>query len=242
MLTSLPNKESIHSTCLSERLLALASLVPKDCVVCDVGSDHGALPLYLLKTGRCKKAIVTDLNPLPLERAKRALASEILSSQAEFLLTDGIADVVSSAPDIFVIAGMGGETIAGILDRAISDIPKGTRFALQPMSKDVYLRRYLYEHGFFVDFETVVLENNKIFLVFSATYDGTTRTKDDFFYKFGEYLPKNSTETANRYWKMRLEKVRNVCSGKRVAGFDVSEEEREERFLLTLLEEKDENL
>jgi tRNA (adenine22-N1)-methyltransferase len=46
------------------------------------------------------------------------------------------------------IAGMGGETIFGILNRANGQIPVGTKFVLQPMTRDSVLRRFLYEAGY----------------------------------------------------------------------------------------------
>ena len=37
---------------LSERLLAVASLVPEQSVLADVGTDHGYVPVWLCKTGK----------------------------------------------------------------------------------------------------------------------------------------------------------------------------------------------
>ena len=151
MLTLPQSKEGARFTpALSDRLCAIARGLPDGGVVCDVGSDHGALPLYLLQTNQCETAIVTDLNPAPLQRARGNLEEAGLSHRAEFILTDGIADVLVHKPDAFVIAGMGGDTIAGILHRALSQIPNGCFFALQPMTKEERLRAFLYESGFLV--------------------------------------------------------------------------------------------
>ncbi len=232
----------VHSACLSERLLAIAERVPKDCVVCDVGSDHGALPLYLLKSGHCPRVVVTDLNCFPLERAKKALVREQVDHLADFLLTDGIDNTTCYNPDVYVIAGMGGETISGILERGISSISAGITFILQPMSREAYLRKFLYENGFRVYEETVVFENDKFFPVFCATYDKIIRKQDDFFYKFGEYLPKNTNSVIKRYWKALLNKVRTKKEGRINAKLDVLQEEKEEQFLLSLMEDNCENL
>ncbi len=242
MHTLHPSKDPVRSACLSERLSAIADRVPKDCVVCDIGSDHGALPLYLLKSGHCRRAIVTDLNRLPLDRAKKALEEEGVAHLADFYLTDGIENIVPLCPDVYVVAGMGGETIAGILARGISKLSAGSFFILQPMSRDVFLRKFLYENGFFVTDELVVCENGKAFPIFSARFDGTVRKKDAFFYTFGEFLPKDKSPDTLFYLKNRLQKLRVKKAGKLAASMDVSDEEREEAQLLSLLEETNENI
>lgn len=238
----LPNKDAVRSTFLSERLSAIAERVPKDSVVCDVGSDHGALPLYLLKSGCCRRAIVTDLNRLPLERAKNALSKEGLDHLADFCLTNGIEEVLSLLPDLFVIAGMGGETIIGILQRALSQLKIGSRFILQPMTKASVLRRFLYESGFFITDETVVSENGKQFLIVEVLFDGIHRKMDEFFYRFGSFLPLKKSEAVREYWAMRLSRLRAKIEGKRRADLDVSHEIKEETYLRSLLEDSNENI
>ena len=156
--------------------------MPRGGVVCDVGSDHGALPLFLLQNDLCKRAVVTDLNAMPLKRAELNLKENGVSHRADFVLTDGISEVLSYHADAYVIAGMGGETIVGILSRALERIPMKTVFVLQPMTKAVFLRRFLYENGFRMDAENAVSENGKTFLVFRATYDGVRRSESDLFY------------------------------------------------------------
>lgn len=242
MHTLHPSKDPVRSACLSERLSAIADRVPKDCVVCDIGSDHGALPLFLLKTGRCRRAIVTDLNRLPLDRAKKALAEAGVKHLADFFLTDGIETVAPLSPDVYVIAGMGGETIAGILSRGIPKLTLGSFFILQPMSRDAFLRKFLYENGFFMSDEQIVCENGKAFPIFCARYDQTVRKKDELFYNFGEFLPKDKKPDTLFYWKNRLQKLRVKKAGKLAAFIDVTKEEREEEYLLSLLEETDENI
>ncbi|MBR4288021.1 MAG: SAM-dependent methyltransferase [Clostridia bacterium] len=237
-----PSKEPIRSAYLSERLSAIADRVPKDCVVCDIGSDHGILPLYLLKTGHCRRAIVTDLNRLPLDRAKKSLEDEGVDHLADFYLTDGIEEVARLRPDAYVIAGMGGETIAGILSRGISQLPVGSYFILQPMSREVFLRKFLYENGFHIKEEVIVCENEKSFPVFCVLYDNLVRKKDEFVYKFGEFLPKDKSDDALFYWRLKLKKLRIKKAGKLAASMDVSDEEREEAYLLSLLEETNENI
>jgi len=226
---------------LSERLSAIAESLPEKCFVCDVGSDHGTLPLYLLSSGRCDKVIVTDLNEKPLERARRNLQDAGLDKMASFILTDGIEAVLPMNPDAFVIAGMGGETIVGILDRGLKYIQSGTVFILQPMTKLETLRRYLYEFGFAVIGEKLVSENNKFFVVISAVYDGISRKEKINFCSFGEFLPNDFGETSKAYFSALLSSVENVIKGKQRAGVACEEDVCKRDVLLKILEDCHDN-
>ena len=50
---------------LSKRLKRIAEHVDKCESVADIGTDHGYIPIYLVKEGRCKKAIASDINKGP---------------------------------------------------------------------------------------------------------------------------------------------------------------------------------
>lgn len=242
MLTWQTNKSGDkHRPDLSARLSVIAESLPRGGVVCDVGSDHGALALYLLEKQYCSKAIVTDLNSRPLARAKENLTAAGVAHRALFLLTDGICDVLSYQPDAFVIAGMGGETISGILDRAKGKILPKTVFILQPMTRIVHLRRYLYESGFCVTGEEAVLENGKVFLIFKAVFDGTSRFREDDFYMLGEHLSQNRCEANRVYYETCLLKLDSKIAGKQRAGLNVDIEQKQRSKYLALLEAWNEN-
>ena len=241
MLISPQSKATANQPTLSLRLSAIAESLSEGGVVCDVGSDHGALPLFLLCSGKCSSAIVTDLNEKPLERAKANLCEAGVAGKATFVLTDGIEAVLPMKPDSFVIAGMGGETIVGILDRGLNQIPVGTQFFLQPMTKVSSLRRYLYENGFCVLNEKLIFENDKFFIVIQAVYDGVLRSNLSAFYEFGEYLPKLNNIDSKKYFSSLLFSLESVIEGKKKANINFDEEIKRRKYLLHLLEEMNEN-
>jgi len=206
-------------------------------VICDVGSDHGALPVFLLKQGLCRRALISDIHPLPLSRAKLAVKEAGVESQAEFFLTDGIDTIVPHKPDAYVIAGMGGETIAGILSRALAKLSSGVLFVLQPMSRARILRQFLYENGFFVEREEIVLENGKTFPIFCVRYDAVQRKHEEEFYFLGEFLPHLRSDAAKAYFQKLLFKTQSKIAGKMKAGLSCEKESREEAVLISVLEE-----
>ena len=242
MLTLHPSKEKHPSdTILSDRLCAIAHGLPEGGVICDVGSDHGTLPLYMLQKGLCRRAIVTDLNAAPLNRAKEALCHGGVGDRAEFFLTDGIAEIVPYSPDAYVIAGMGGDTVANILQRGLSGLKKGAFFALQPMTKEDRLRSFLYENGFLVQEERAVAENGKIFLILFARYDGVRRPISDFIRLVGEFLPQKKDEASRQYISKVKRKLLMRINGLISASDDNSDEVTNLRALVSSLEENHED-
>ena len=51
---------------LSPRLLCCASMITGD-FVCDIGTDHAFLPVYLVMSGKCTEAIATDIREDPTD-------------------------------------------------------------------------------------------------------------------------------------------------------------------------------
>lgn len=49
---------------------AVASMVTAGYTLCDVGTDHGYVPIALVQGNIIPKAIAVDINKGPLERAK----------------------------------------------------------------------------------------------------------------------------------------------------------------------------
>ena len=235
MHTLLPNKGKSKAVVLSDRLSAIAESLPEGAVVCDVGSDHGDLPLYLLQTKKSPRVIVTDLNPLPLSRAKKNINDSGLSDFATFVLTDGIEEVLTRKPDVFVIAGMGGETISGILERALSCILPGTRFVVQPMTKASVLREFLYENGFLIEREEIIYENEKFFPILWLLFDGIKRPEKKRFSFLGEHLILDRSATTKRYFQRLLEQTDAKIDGRKKAGADISKELNEKNQLESVL-------
>lgn len=160
-----------------KRLLLCAELVTGD-FVCDIGTDHGYLPTYLVITGKCRRAVAADINEMPLEAAKSIFARENISDKADFFLSDGLKNVPLEGVTDIVIAGMGGELISHILSADERVKSFGGAFILQPMTRAADLRKYLAENGFETDTEKGVREGRFIYSVIRCRYTGNCRRLD----------------------------------------------------------------
>ncbi|MCI8697971.1 MAG: SAM-dependent methyltransferase [Oscillospiraceae bacterium] len=197
---------------LSPRLQAIARQVPQGARLADVGTDHGYLPVWLLLNGRIGYAIAADLRKGPLDRAKGTAQRFGQTDGISFRLCDGLTGIHEEEVDAVAIAGMGGETIAAILEAA-SWTKKGKLLLLQPMTGAPKLRRWLQGNGYAILQEEIVHEGDKLYSIWNV--------------KGGAMPPLSPAEQwagANRPGPLRLAylamvegKVRKVLEGHRAA-------------------------
>ena len=58
---------------LCPRLQMVADFVRDGAAVADIGTDHAYLPVALVLSGKCPRAVVSDLREMPLENARQAI-------------------------------------------------------------------------------------------------------------------------------------------------------------------------
>ncbi len=133
---------------LSPRLKALADQVPPGSLLADIGTDHAMLPVWLLCRGVIERAVATDLRESPLKSARENARRFGVEEKISFRLGDGLQVLNSDEADVIVIAGMGGDTIAAILEAAPWALGGEHLFLLQPMSSVHELRSRLQNHRF----------------------------------------------------------------------------------------------
>ena len=153
---------------LSPRLTAIGCLIPPGSRVADVGTDHGYLSIWLLKQGISPFVIATDLRPGPLEAAKESARQANIQEGISFRLADGLEAVLPHEIDLVVMAGMGGETIGGILSRTPWLKEGGHRLILQPQSKIPLLMDGLAAGGFAVLDQHLVGDGGRIYSIYEV--------------------------------------------------------------------------
>ena len=151
---------------LQPRLQCIASLVQKGAHLADVGTDHGYLPVYLLQEGTIERAIASDINALPLDHARATAGEYGVTEKIDFRLCPGLAFIRADECDTVAIAGMGGETILGILEAAAWTRDGAHTLILQPQTKVDLLRRWLCESGYRFLEEKLVRDKEQLYVVF----------------------------------------------------------------------------
>lgn len=176
---------------MNKRLAAISEFIGEKGFA-DVGTDHGYLPLYMLEKGYEGQIVASDINADPLELARSNARHAGFEDKIRFILCDGLDDYCIDRVDTIVVAGMGGDTICGILDRAEWCMDSAYKLILQPMTKPEILRFWLSYNDFEITDELVVEDNGWIYQIICARY-GSRVTLNDAELFTGRYeLAKDS--------------------------------------------------
>ena len=154
---------------LTPRLRQIAAWVRQGAHLADVGTDHAYLPVWLTLQGRVASAIASDLRRGPLDRAQETGRRYGVGDRITFRLGNGLAAVAPEECDTVLIAGMGGETIWGILAAAPWTRDGRHTLLLQPQTKIEELRLRLCENGYAVTREHLVRDKGKLYVVMTVT-------------------------------------------------------------------------
>ncbi len=163
---------------MNKRLELIASILPHGRGFADVGTDHGYLPVYMAQHGYSGKIIASDINEGPLSTAVASARQAGVEDRICFRLCDGLDGCGSEELDTVVIAGMGGDTICGILDRADWVMSRDILPILQPMTKAEVLRYWLTNNDFAICGEWLIEENGEIYQILSARFGARTPLSD----------------------------------------------------------------
>ncbi len=161
---------------LSERLQAVAAMVTEGGVVCDVGCDHGFVPVCLVKSGISPKVIAMDINEGPLQAAREHIGEYLLADYIETRLSDGLEALRPGEADTVICAGMGGRLAVRILEEGKGKLKGVRELILQPQSELQYVREYLRKQGYFIADENMVLEDGKYYPMMRACPAGDEGT------------------------------------------------------------------
>ncbi|MBR7081213.1 MAG: SAM-dependent methyltransferase [Oscillospiraceae bacterium] len=154
---------------LSPRLRAIADFVPQGARVIDVGTDHGYIPVFLVQKRLASAIFASDINEGPIARARQNAALYGVEDRISFARADGLSGAESLGVDTVIIAGMGGELIASILENALWVRDRGVRLILQPQSKLCEMSNWLDNNGFAIDDARLAKDAGRIYTVFSVS-------------------------------------------------------------------------
>ena len=154
---------------LSDRMRAVGSMVIPGKPVADIGTDHGYIPADLLMRGIVPFAILTDINEGPLSICAENLKESGISPELyELRCGDGLTVLEPGEVSTVIIAGMGGELMMRMFDKADETLFEDCRFVLQPRTHADDLRAYLTSGGFSLCDYKLAKERGRICEIFAA--------------------------------------------------------------------------
>lgn len=223
---------------LTNRLLAAAEMVGGG-KVADIGTDHAHLAIYLIQKGN-SEVLASDINEGPCQRARTNIYAWGLHKKIKVVCRPGLGGIEDFAPDNIVIAGMGGELIASILEASEYPVKSGCRLVLVPHSMQRELRKHLASAGFLIDEERVVFDGGKYYQLLAAHYTGEKYEMTDAEYRLGRL---NIARAAELHSETDIEWLQSVKASakRRVEGREATmnacEEQKNDRELISLIDE-----
>lgn len=152
---------------LPPRLEMIARYIPAGESVVDIGTDHAYLPIYVIQSGRCERAVAADVRPGPLTIARSHVERMGLTDRIELRLSDGLDSFVPQELSCVVMAGMGGYLIAELLNRAYESgkLTRYKRLILQPQSEVFRVRQTVHRIGGRICEERMVEDRGKVYTI-----------------------------------------------------------------------------
>lgn len=182
-------------------------------VIMDVGTDHGYIPIELIKRNIADKVIASDINKDPLKKAKLNISLEGLSSKIDLRLGGGLEPLKNNEAQGILIAGMGGNLIRDILENDMSKVKNIDYLILQPAQNPEVLREYLYTGNYEVIDEDICLDEGKFYELFKVKYRENNSTKiEDIFYEVSPLLLNKKSEVFKQYLEEKAAKYKKVSS------------------------------
>ncbi len=160
---------------LTNRLKTVYELLPENCVMIDVGTDHCYLPIYALQQGKIERAYAADVRIGPLQNGQENARLYGLGDRITTLLSDGLCALTEEQQkdiDTVVCAGMGGTLIQNIICAAPFLKDPNKTLILQPQKAIYELKEFLYTQGFVIEAEALALEGEKMYQCMRVRFDG----------------------------------------------------------------------
>ena len=194
---------------LDPRLSMIAEMLGV-CECCaDIGSDHGRLGAFLLQNGQCSRMCLTDISDASLQKARKLIALLGLDAKVDFYVGDG-ALALKKPVDAAVIAGMGGETIAHILENS-EDRLNGARILLQPNVAAPHLRERMNACGWKIINENLVRDGRRIYMIIEAVQGEQQLSETEKF--VGPVILEKKPALLAEYAAFRLRVLKKALDG-----------------------------
>lgn len=172
---------------LSKRLKTIASLVPQNDNVIDIGCDHALLDIYLTLNNN-NTCIAADISEKVINNAIQNIKKYGLQNKIQTIVSDGINNIEVEEKKTFVISGMGTYTILEIVSKINKN--KVNKLIIQSNTHLFELRKSINKLGYKIELEQVVYEKNKYYTIISFVVGNKKYKKREL--KYGVNYIKNT--------------------------------------------------
>jgi len=190
-----------------KRLEAIASLIRENEKVLDVGTDHGLVPIFLLKRGVTQVADASDIADGPLAIARKNIQNEGFENNINLYKSNGLESIEYKNYDSIIVAGMGGSLIADIIK------PFNGRYILHATNNHEAVRKQLSKLNFKITQEFIVKERKVSNIIIVAEKSTWLKSRICKYNQLvGPELKKVNDMEVDMYYKEQLEHFVNIHS------------------------------
>lgn len=200
---------------LSKRLKKIAEHIDKCESIADIGTDHGYIPIYLVKEGICKKAIASDINKGPIEKAKVNVVFEGVSDKVKCLLGPGLNPLKVGEVDGVILAGMGGNLTRDILLNDMDKVKKYDFLILQPAQNPEVLREFLYKNNYEILDEDLIKDEGRFYELFKVKYNEASEKlvfEDELDYEVSPLLRKKNHPLLKEFLEEKIKMCEKISN------------------------------
>ena len=175
---------------LSKRIYKIAEKISPGETAADIGTDHGYVPMLLMRGGISPHVIMSDISEDSLTKATETFAICALDAGPDcFRVGDGLETVDAGEVDAVIIGGLGGLTIIDILSADLEKSRSFRKLVMQPRKHSGNLRHFLYTHGWDIIDEDLAPEGKFVCEVITAvpsdrSYREPLFPEDDIRWKY----------------------------------------------------------
>ena len=187
--------------------------MPAGARLADIGSDHGYLPVALMRRGAIAAAVAGEVAQTPFHAAVRTVRDNGLEQQITVRQANGLA-AIEAADEITAISicGMGGETIRDILESGKARLSGRERLILQPNGGEQPLRQWLMENNYRILCEELLRENGFYYEIIVAERAGPVLYTAEELYFGPLQMQARSPVFLGKWQRMLLEKQKVLAS------------------------------
>ena len=213
---------------ISKRLYKIAEQIKPGDTAADIGTDHGYVPMLLVRSGCCPRVIMSDISEDSLAKARETFRlCGLEADPSDFRVGDGLMTIAPAETDEVIIAGLGGHTIAGILETDISKSKSFSRLVLQPRKHSGSLRYSLYINGWDIEAETLAPEGKFVCEIISAVPTASPNRmppypEDDIRWKYPEAIVKADPQLAQKRISWKISSINEQIENLKRSGKDQS--------------------
>ncbi|MCH4072828.1 tRNA (adenine(22)-N(1))-methyltransferase [Pseudoramibacter sp.] len=225
---------------ISPRLNAIAQLIEGKNCVADIGTDHGIIPIELIRSQKSEKVIATDISAQSLMKTQKKVKLNHLEERIDMRVGDGLAPINQNECDAIIIAGMGGLLIRDILKDGLSKL--GTaQLIVQPMNNAQFVRMMLEKIHYRIVKEIVIYERHHYYQIIFAV-PGLMKIDNPIDYWIGLKSASSFTPTYSNFieWFIKQQEKIIKIAGKQKNTANVSRKINQTKYFIRMLKEQKE--